>query len=93
MPYIRPYPSENAANLLVAGVFDRDVNVELTPGQITTMKESELLVLRGHDDNENELVWWVQYHLPTNGQVVHRSAHVHLKKATVTGEALAAELG
>ncbi|WP_105133464.1 hypothetical protein [Burkholderia sp. BE12] len=49
-------------------------------GQITEMDEADLLKLEGHFEDENEIVWWVQYHLPKNGDRVHRSAHVHMKK-------------
>lgn len=69
---------------------DRDVTVELEPGVISTMKESQLARRVGWHDDENETAAWVEYRLGDN--VVHRSAHVHLKKAVV-GEAVAAPLG
>lgn len=56
------------------------------------MDESELLKLEGGYENDNEIAKWVQYHLPASGELVHRSAHVHLKKA-LFGEAMAASLG
>lgn len=43
----------------------------------------------GHDD-ENERVSWVEYWL--DGELVHRSVHVHLKK-DVLAEGMAAMLG
>lgn len=55
-------------------------------------EESELLKLTGGHETDDEIVSWVQYHLPATGEMVHRSAHVHLKKA-IFGEALAAAIG
>ena len=45
------------------------------------MDESLLEKLEGTVDNDNELTSWVEYWL--EGELVHRSAHVTLKK-TVT---------
>jgi len=42
----------------------------------------------GEVDNENEHTVWDEYWL--DGELVHRSVHVTLKKYTVTGEAIAA---
>jgi hypothetical protein len=67
---------------------DRDVTVEATPGVITTMKESELARRVGGHEDDNEIAVWVEYRL--GERLVHRSAHVHLKKATLVGDALAA---
>jgi hypothetical protein len=57
------------------------VNVQL-PGssEITQMDDSELLKLTGGYENDNEVAAWIQYHLITTGEMVHRSAIVHLKK-------------
>ena len=55
--------------------------------QITTTKglmDEELLEKReGLIDDENERTSWVEYWL--DGELVHRSVHVHLKKALVMG--------
>lgn len=68
------------------------INVAL-PGatEVTQMDESELLKLEGTFENENEAVQWIQYHLKTTGDMVHRSAHVVLK--TVAGFGGIADLG
>ena len=42
------------------------------------MDDSLLEKREGTVDNENELTTWVEYWL--NGELVHRSAHVTLKK-------------
>jgi len=47
----------------------------------TTKGEMEVSLLEkkeGSFDNDNELTTWVEYRL--NGELVHRSAHVTLKK-------------
>lgn len=69
------------------------IKVQL-PGatEISEMDDSELHKLEGGYENENEIVHWVQYHLKTTGDMVHRSAAVHLKKPII-GEAIAASLG
>lgn len=64
----------------------------LINGQMTEMADCDLLKLEGGFENDNEIVKWVQYHLPATGEMVHRSASVHLKKA-VFGEGLAAVIG
>lgn len=50
---------------------------------ITTTKgeldESQLLKKEGVVDNDNEYTTWVEYWL--DGELVHRSAHVTLKKS------------
>jgi hypothetical protein len=53
----------------------------LLPGssEITQMDDSELLKLEGGGEDADAIYTWVQYHLPINGVLVHRSAHVHLK--------------
>jgi hypothetical protein len=48
-------------------------------GAVTQMDEADLLKLEGELENDNERITWVQYHLKTTGDMVHRSAHVHLK--------------
>lgn len=66
----------------------------LLPGaaEVTQMDDSDLLKIEGGFENENEIATWVQYHLRATGEMVHRSAHVHLKKA-IFGEGAAASLG
>lgn len=55
------------------------INVAL-PGatEITQMDESLLVKSEGSNETENEIVNWVEYRL--NDELVHRSAHVHLKQ-------------
>ena len=43
------------------------------------MDESLLVKKEGSVDNDNELTTWVEYWL--DGELVHRSAHVQLKKS------------
>ncbi len=64
---------------------DRDVPCQIGSG-IETHKESELECVRGMHENDNEIARWVEYRL--GSVLVHRSAHVHLKKALwpATGE-------
>jgi len=52
------------------------------------MDDSLLEHRAGNIDNDNELTTWVEYWL--DGELVHRSVHVTLKKYTVTGETIAA---
>lgn len=54
------------------------------------MDESLLLKKTGGHEDENEIVKWVEYWL--DDELVHRSAHVHLKK-DVLAEGMAAMLG
>lgn len=53
------------------------INIDRGNG-IEQMDESLLSRHSGTSENDNEVVKWVEYHL--DGQIVHRSAHVHLKK-------------
>lgn len=64
----------------------------LIDGAMAERDESELHKLEGGYEDDNEIVGWVQYHLKSTGEMVHRSAHVHLKKA-IFGEGMAAEFG
>jgi hypothetical protein len=43
------------------------------------MDERDLLKLEGGFEDDNEVTSWVQYHLPKSGELVHRSASIHLK--------------
>ena len=52
--------------------------VNTTKGE---MDESLLEKKEGSVDNDNELTAWVEYWL--DGELVHRSAHVQLKKSLV----------
>jgi hypothetical protein len=45
------------------------------------MDDSLLEKKEGSVDNDNEYTTWVEYWL--NGELVHRSAHVQLKKAVM----------
>ena len=47
------------------------------------MDESLLEKKEGMIDDDNERTTWVEYWL--DGELVHRSVHVHLKKALVMG--------
>lgn len=54
------------------------------------MDDSLLEKREGMIDNENETTKWVEYWL--DGELVHRSVDMYLKKFTVTGEPVAASL-
>jgi len=75
------YPPEHLLHPGLDGM-DREVAVDLGTGSLSVMKESELMRLSGQSENDDEIVHWVQYHLPADGRMVHRSVHVHLKKAS-----------
>ena len=61
--------------------------VNTTKGE---MDESLLEKREGSIDNEDELTNWVEYWL--DGELVHRSVHVHLKK-NVLADGMAAAFG
>lgn len=44
------------------------------------LEESTLIKTEGQIDNENEFTTWVEYRLPDSDEIIHRSAHVTLKK-------------
>jgi hypothetical protein len=46
--------------------------------------ESELVKLEGAFEDEREKTTWVEYRLPGKDEIVHRSAHVHLKEPIAT---------
>jgi len=54
------------------------------------MDDSLLEKKEGMVDNENETTRWVEYWL--EGELVHRSVNMTLKRFTVTGESVAASL-
>lgn len=56
------------------------IDVQL-PGadQITQMDEKFLLKLEGGFEDATQIVKWVQYHLITDGTLVHRSVDITLK--------------
>jgi len=54
------------------------------------MDDSLLEKREGSVDNDNELTRWVEYWL--DGELVHRSVHVHLKK-NVFADGMAAMFG
>jgi hypothetical protein len=62
--------------------------VNTTKGE---MDDSLLEKREGVDENDNERAAWVEYWL--DGELVHRSVHMTLKKFSLTGEAVAASLG
>ena len=43
-------------------------------------EEAALIKTEGIVDNENEYTTWVEYRLPDNDEIIHRSAHVVLKR-------------
>ena len=61
--------------------------VNTTKGEMDT---SLLEKREGTIDNENETTNWVEYWL--EGELVHRSVHMTLKRMTVTGEPVAQSL-
>lgn len=71
---------------------DRLVPVLLEDGTPGELRESELEVKRGREENDNEIALWVEYRRPGQDRILHRSAHLHLK-TPVTGEAIAANIG
>ena len=62
--------------------------VNTTKGE---MEESLLEKKTGFVDNDNEYTTWVEYWL--DGELVHRSVHVQLKKAPTFAGAEAASFG
>ena len=54
------------------------------------MEESLLEKREGAVDNDNEFTTWVEYW--DAGELVHRSAHVTLKKSVVFGDGVASLL-
>jgi hypothetical protein len=59
--------------------------VNTTKGEMDT---SLLEKREGVDENDNERAEWIEYWL--DGELVHRSVHMTLKKYPVAGEAVAA---
>lgn len=51
--------------------------IHTTKGDI---EESTLVKTEGVVDNENEYTTWVEYRLPGSDEIIHRSAHVTLKR-------------
>ena len=62
--------------------------VNTTKGE---MDDSLLEKREGVNENDHERAEWIEYWL--DGELVHRSVHLTLKKFTITGEAVAAEFG
>jgi hypothetical protein len=62
--------------------------VNTTKGE---MDDALLEKREGVDENDNERAEWIEYWL--DGELVHRSVHMTLKKFSLTGEAVAASLG
>ena len=84
-----PYHPMNAP---VPG-FQRMIPVDLGTGCIEYKDESELVRREVESENDNEIALAVEYRLPGTDTLVHRSVHVHLKKAIVFGEGNAAAFG
>ena len=55
------------------------------------MDESLLEKRTGADENDRERAEWIEYW--HEGELVHRSVYLVLKKFTLTGEAVAASFG
>jgi hypothetical protein len=53
------------------------------------LDESTLIKTEGELDNDHELTRWVEYRQTEDGEVIHRSVHVHLKQ----GLSLASAVG
>lgn len=86
-----PLPQNSLIRAPLPGT-DRGVPCDMGDGQpFVTMRESQLSRRAGMHEDENEIAAWVEYRL--EGKLVHRSVHVHLKKAGVAGESTAAALG
>ena len=47
------------------------------------MDESELVKTTGGFEDDNECTTWVEYRKPGSDEIVHRSAHINLKKPMV----------
>ena len=94
MNFDAPYRNDpnHPMNPPVPGV-ERAIPVDLGHGEIEHMLESALERRAGEDENDNEIAAWVEYRLPGTDTLVHRSVHVHLKKAMVFGEGNAAAFG
>ena len=88
------YDPNHPLNAPQPGV-DRSIPVDLGNGGIEYMHESLLLRCTGETEDDNEIVSWVEYYLLEHegGALVHRSAHVHLKKALVFGDGVTAAFG
>ena len=56
------------------------------------LDEAQLVKSEGDIDNDNERTHWVEYRLPDSDEIVHRSAHVVLKKE-LSADALQALFG
>lgn len=52
------------------------------------MDEAKLRKVEGELDNDNERTTWVEYY--DGDELVHRSAHIHLKKGVLLDVALGA---
>lgn len=60
------------------------IDVQLTPGgPITQMDEALAEKREGGFENDHEKTAWVEYWL--EGNLIHRSAHVHLKETPSIG--------
>lgn len=55
------------------------INIDRGHG-IEQVDESELVKTEGVVDNDNEHTVWVEYRFPGSDVIVHRSAHVAMKR-------------
>lgn len=94
MEFDAPYRHDpnHPMNPPTAGML-RQIPIDRGNGVIEMEDERALLRSSGEEENDNEIVAWVEYRLPGANTLVHRSVHVHLKKALVFGEAIAAAMG
>lgn len=53
--------------------------------------EAPLVKTAGTDETDNEVVTWVEYRDPVNGELLHRSVHIAFKHG-VTCDAVAGSL-
>lgn len=78
-------------NLIPANEVDADGD-ELIFTEAGMQKAKLFVKSEGRDETDSEIIFWVAYHT-AEGVMVHRSAHVHLKKAPVWGAGIAAAIG
>ena len=56
-------------------------------GEAGQMDEADLLKLEGGFEDDQMVLTWVQYHLKTSGDMVHRSVDAKLKQAATSAAA------
>lgn len=83
-PKVNPFEADAAGGVVLTDHQDGRPMFE--------MAVSELEKKTGVIDDDNEFTCWVEYRPLGTDKIVHRSVDVKLKRATVTGEAVAAQL-